>query len=134
MNKKISTTSKTWYLCSLMYLLSLATYTMSLHSGVSNGIEKALSGYPTWPFWSDSQRFYILRAIWLPGDIMGYTLINEVIISAIVVCWIFLVVQYINYKNKDLSTKSFLKDLWIFVWMYVVLGLLVIYLNYMQII
>ncbi len=134
MTKKISTTSKTWYLCSLMYLLSLVTYTISLNSGVSNGIEKALSGYPAWPFGADSERFYILKSIWLPGDIMGYTLINEVIISAIVVFWIFLVVQYINCKNKELSTKSFFKDLWIFIWMYVVLWLLVIYLNYMQII
>ena len=134
MDKKISNASKTWYLCSLMYLLSLATYTISLCRGISKATEWALSGYPTWPFGADSERFYILRAIWLPSDSMGYALLNEVTISAIVVLCIFLVVQYINFKNKNLSTKSFFKDLAIFVWIYVGLGLLVIYLNYMQII
>lgn len=134
MNKTTSDTSKTWYLCSLMYLLSLVTYTIAQCRGVSDATEKTLSGYPTWPFTADSERFYILKAIWLPADSMGYTLINEVIISAIVVCCIFLVVQYINYKNKNISTKSFFKDWAIFAWIYIGLGLLVIYLNYMRII
>ncbi len=134
MNKTTSDTSRMWYLCSLMYLLSLVTYTIAQSRGVMIASEKALSGYPTWPFWADSEWFYILKAIWLPSDIMGYTLINEAIISIIVVCCIFLVVQYINYKNNNLSTKSFLKDLAIFAWIYVVIGLLVIFINYMQII
>ena len=81
MNKTTSDTSKTWYLCSLMYLLSLVTYTIAQCRGVSDATEKTLSGYPTWPFTADSERFYILKAIWLPADSMGYTLINEVIIS-----------------------------------------------------
>lgn len=123
--------SKIWYLAVTLYLLSIVTYTVSYSHNVISETEKVLSNFPSWTISADSEWNFILKAISLPSDIMGWTLHLEVLISIIITLCIFLVVQYINHKNNSLSFKSMLVDLACFVWIYIAFALVVFFLSYM---